>query len=203
MSAAFSKAATFLPGMEQLSAAADKGDTVARIQGTVISAVVGGTASVLGGGKFANGAQTGAFSYLFNQLSKGAINYRYRMARGHHYALPKELAHHWKDFLCEEAIDYFASRTIGENLSHKDPSNPHKWNEAHQKYNPAVDRELRSFMLSKGINQDAKMTVRQAVEFETRILRSSIPEIRDFNRSIIDYSMRQPPRGRVRGGREN
>lgn len=31
--------------------------------------MVGGTASVLGGGKFANGAQTGAFSYLFNQVA--------------------------------------------------------------------------------------------------------------------------------------
>jgi len=30
--------------------------------------VVGGTASVLGGGKFANGATTAAFGYLFNQM---------------------------------------------------------------------------------------------------------------------------------------
>ena len=33
---------------------------------TVIMAVVGGTASVLGGGKFANGAMSGAFVHLFN-----------------------------------------------------------------------------------------------------------------------------------------
>ncbi|MRR08306.1 MAG: hypothetical protein EG828_15560 [Deltaproteobacteria bacterium] len=32
----------------------------------MITSVVGGTASVLGGGKFANGAVTGAFGYLFN-----------------------------------------------------------------------------------------------------------------------------------------
>lgn len=32
----------------------------------IASAVVGGTASVLGGGKFENGAATGAFGYLFN-----------------------------------------------------------------------------------------------------------------------------------------
>jgi hypothetical protein len=30
-------------------------------------AVVGGTISVIGGGKFANGAQTGAVRYLFNE----------------------------------------------------------------------------------------------------------------------------------------
>lgn len=34
---------------------------------TTVSAVVGGTASVLGGGKFANGARTAAFAHLFNQ----------------------------------------------------------------------------------------------------------------------------------------
>jgi hypothetical protein len=39
------------------------------IAGTLISAVIGGTASVLGGGKFANGAQTAAFGYLFNSLA--------------------------------------------------------------------------------------------------------------------------------------
>lgn len=36
------------------------------VGGTVVSAVVVGTASVLGGGRFANGATTGAFGYLFN-----------------------------------------------------------------------------------------------------------------------------------------
>jgi hypothetical protein len=36
------------------------------VGGAVASAVVGGTASVAGGGKFANGALTAAFGYLFN-----------------------------------------------------------------------------------------------------------------------------------------
>ena len=34
---------------------------------TAREAVIGGTISVVGGGKFANGAQTGAFRYLFNE----------------------------------------------------------------------------------------------------------------------------------------
>ncbi len=38
-------------------------------QNAVVSAVVGGTASVLGGGKFKNGALTGAFSRLFNDVA--------------------------------------------------------------------------------------------------------------------------------------
>lgn len=39
-------------------------------RGITAAAVVGGTASALGGGKFANGAVSGAFSYMFNQLSQ-------------------------------------------------------------------------------------------------------------------------------------
>jgi RHS repeat-associated protein len=43
--------------------------------------VIGGTASALGGGKFENGAVTGAFGYLFNELShyKGTSDERLRM----------------------------------------------------------------------------------------------------------------------------
>jgi hypothetical protein len=37
------------------------------IGNTARDAVVGGTISVIGGGKFANGAQTGASRYLFNE----------------------------------------------------------------------------------------------------------------------------------------
>ncbi len=37
----------------------------------VTSAVSGGIGSVLGGGKFANGAETGAFGYLFNRCAAG------------------------------------------------------------------------------------------------------------------------------------
>jgi len=37
------------------------------IGNTAIEAVIGGAISVVGGGKFANGAQTGAFRYLFNE----------------------------------------------------------------------------------------------------------------------------------------
>ena len=39
--------------------------------GAAASAIIGGTASTLSGGKFANGALSGAFGYLFNQLGNG------------------------------------------------------------------------------------------------------------------------------------
>ncbi|WP_276576603.1 RHS repeat-associated core domain-containing protein, partial [Bradyrhizobium sp. 21] len=50
---------------------ADLGD---RMGGTIVSAVAGGLASVAGGGKFANGAITGAFGYLFNEASHSYAN---------------------------------------------------------------------------------------------------------------------------------
>jgi len=46
------------------------------VAGTVASAVVGGTVSELSGGKFGNGAQTGAFQYLFNQVVHGGSSPR-------------------------------------------------------------------------------------------------------------------------------
>ncbi len=42
------------------------------ILGAMGAAVVGGTASAIGGGKFSNGAQTGAFSYIFNHCGHNA-----------------------------------------------------------------------------------------------------------------------------------
>ncbi len=41
-----------------------------RAENAVAAAIVGGTTSVIGGGKFENGAMTGAFSRLFNDCSK-------------------------------------------------------------------------------------------------------------------------------------
>jgi RHS repeat-associated protein len=40
-----------------------------RVAGTVASAALGGATSVVGGGKFQNGAITGAFGYLYNQAA--------------------------------------------------------------------------------------------------------------------------------------
>lgn len=63
LSAGFSKA---MSGTDFMQSTIADGD---RLTGSVVNAVVGGTASVLGGGKFENGAVTGAFSYLFNDAA--------------------------------------------------------------------------------------------------------------------------------------
>jgi hypothetical protein len=53
-----------------LAGGTDVGSTPELIQNTVISAVIGGTASVISGGKFSNGARTAAMQYLFNQANE-------------------------------------------------------------------------------------------------------------------------------------
>jgi Bacterial CdiA-CT RNAse A domain len=53
-----------------------------RVLGTLQAAFIGGTLSVIGGGKFANGAQTGAFQYLFNQASRRGLLGRGLLGRG-------------------------------------------------------------------------------------------------------------------------
>lgn len=69
LSAGITKGAggAFLPGGSNLTAGQVAG-------GTVVSALIGGTVSELTGGKFANGARTGAMQYLLNQASK--VDYR-------------------------------------------------------------------------------------------------------------------------------
>lgn len=57
----------FLPGGGSLKASQV-------LKGTVISAVIGGTASSISGGKFANGARMGAMQYLLNQVKSWSVN---------------------------------------------------------------------------------------------------------------------------------
>ena len=59
-----------------IGAASSGGGAGGVVVGTVANAVVGGTVSELSGGKFGNGAQTGAFQYLFNQVVHGGNNPR-------------------------------------------------------------------------------------------------------------------------------
>lgn len=64
-------AAGFTQGASQLGVFNNLGDPNTwggRTANAIGAAIVGGTASVIGGGKFSNGAMTGAFSRLFNDL---------------------------------------------------------------------------------------------------------------------------------------
>ena len=65
-------ASAFTQTASQMGAFNNLGDpkTISgRAQNAIAAAVLGGTASVIGGGKFSNGALTGAFSRLFNDIA--------------------------------------------------------------------------------------------------------------------------------------
>jgi RHS repeat-associated protein len=66
LSAGLSSAAAPLIGDAFRNARTDMGEMLG---GTAASALLGGLGSVAGGGKFGNGAVTGAFGYLFNKLA--------------------------------------------------------------------------------------------------------------------------------------
>jgi hypothetical protein len=61
------------------------------IGGTVASAVVGGVASVAAGGKFANGAITAAFGYLFNQAMKHTYDAQVTTDALHYHHRPSDV----------------------------------------------------------------------------------------------------------------
>ncbi|RZM71093.1 type IV secretion protein Rhs, partial [Pseudoalteromonas rubra] len=65
LSAGITKGAggAFLPGGAGLSA-------IQIAKGTVVSSIIGGTVSAITGGKFANGARTGAMQFLLNQAGE-------------------------------------------------------------------------------------------------------------------------------------
>jgi hypothetical protein len=62
------------------------------VAGLVVNTVLGGTDAVAGGGKFANGAITGAFGYLFDAMGRSAMHSLFNLVgsefsnelRGHH-----------------------------------------------------------------------------------------------------------------------
>ncbi|EGG95528.1 Rhs family protein [gamma proteobacterium IMCC1989] len=71
ISSAFTKSVSrFVQGGAQFVSGGSK--IAADMLGAAGAALVGGTASVLGGGKFANGAQTAAIQYLFNQVASSS-----------------------------------------------------------------------------------------------------------------------------------
>jgi RHS repeat-associated protein len=66
LSALAGAASGYIPGMDSVAGAAVNGDPVGIFTRSMIAGVIGGTASAIGGGKFANGAYTAAFQHLLN-----------------------------------------------------------------------------------------------------------------------------------------
>lgn len=80
-------AAGFAKGVTQQLA-----DHIHGVRGAIIVSVVGGTASVIGGGKFSNGAVQAGFGYLLNQLSRTR-----EPMRGINFGADREAAIRYRD----------------------------------------------------------------------------------------------------------
>jgi len=102
----------FLPGGKNLTAG-----QVAK--GTIASALIGGTVTAISGGKFANGATTGAFQALFNAYSE------------------------WMKSR-QSAVNYLKNKTLSE---YRFYNNPRNQNYPHVENN--VDRNVGGYMVKK------------------------------------------------------
>jgi hypothetical protein len=99
--------------------------------------IAGGTTSAITGGKFATGAQTAAFGYLFNHwLSKSDIALLFKKPGHHPFA--KQWADQFRDYISADAVEYLGKQTMGEHIIWEDgPPNPNRWSNetGHPEYN--------------------------------------------------------------------
>lgn len=165
------------------------------IERAMVHAVVGGTASALGGGKFANGAMTAAFSYLFNHLlSKGGVRDLFGMSKGHH-SFAKQWAWEYRELISEDALAVLGGSTIGPNViwegdhPNRYPGDPQS---GHRAYNEVGGRKIvDDFFAEKGITPTNQLNVKQSYELLDRLNRH------DFNVKMQEYVDHQQSRGRV------
>jgi RHS repeat-associated protein len=167
--------------------------------GITYTAVSGGIGSVLAGGKFANGAETAAYGYLFNHMSARGLRdfFRSVSAAGHHfvpYVVSAEAG------VSMDAAREFSKAGTGIIPDYGNSDNPHRGHtKAHAEYDKAVRSELDSYLKSQDTTA-SKMTTDQAKEFVQRIRTSQVPEIKNFNMAIRAHILNNalklaPPRG--------
>ena len=152
--------------------------------GLVATTVIGGTASAIGGGNFANGAVTAAFGYLFNAAASGIFR---------HHWVPREVREDlWsKGLLTEAAYDYLKGSTSG-------PLSDHKWsNESgHPQYNQAA-KEIKDDLVRdprQGISRSNPMNVDKVKELETRIKESPDQRIQKLLQDLRNSAIRDASR---------
>jgi hypothetical protein len=157
----------------------------------VTAAVVGGTTSVIGGGKFSNGAITGAFGYLFNHLlSKDSVRALFGSAKGHH-PFAKQWANEYRELISEDALGVLGTNTIGHDVVWEG-NHPNKWGSEHKSYNDVSGRRiLENFFDEMGITPTNQLGTKQSYELLDRLNRH------DFNVKMQDYVDVQRSSGRI------
>jgi hypothetical protein len=156
---------------------------------TLKYAVIGGTVESIGGGKFANGAMTGAFQYLFNEVysrEQLRATYDFFSRGGHHVVAANSLAGFDID---REVANLSARMTTGTIPTGE--NNPHgSWNAQHRAYDAAVRSELKDFIEGKQkIHSGYRLSVEDFQKFvNEKVLSSNArPEIRGYLLKIAEY----------------
>lgn len=146
-------------------------ESVSEVARGVATTIAGGTAAVIGGGKFANGAFQAGFGYVFNHLATAA-EHRAMYAKG-----TEGRGHHWVGGGSLDTLDVSAEAraVFGQSVSgEKLPSSVHLRD--HPAYTVAVRDELVSYGRTHDIDL-ARMTTDQAKSFVEHVKASSHPDI--------------------------
>jgi hypothetical protein len=149
---------------------------------TLKYAVIGGTVEVIGGGKFANGATTGAFQYLFNAaVTKSGYLYR---VKGVHHMMSSSVA---RDMgFSEAAIKEFDISGLNPRLygqGHAEVDGIKHWGGKEDSYNAKLREFIDKVIKDKGI--DPKTATTEQAKIIMQEIRYNAPtEIMQFNRTL-------------------
>lgn len=161
----------------------------------IATALAGGTASVIGGGKFANGAFQAGFGYIYNHLlSKIEVRGLYGKARGHH-PFAKQWANDYADSIDIDALNVLSARTLGSEIKWEG-NHPNKFpgeGGAHYEYNNGSGRRVvERFLKENNISRENQLNVKQAYRLLENLERQK------FNVDIQKYVDIQRQNGRFR-----
>ncbi|KQU65063.1 MULTISPECIES: RHS repeat-associated core domain-containing protein [unclassified Rhizobacter] len=165
------------------------------VLGAMRAAIVGGTLSVIGGGKFASGAQTGAFQYLFNAaITRKALAELYDLRKsdfsnelkGHH-RFSENIAADYQGVMSSEALNAASIDRIGQGyVSRGIAGDPHGgYPTAARQADAALRTELDKFIVNNHIDANNPMTQKQYFEFMNQAGRVAV--IQNFWKSITDF----------------
>jgi RHS repeat-associated protein len=170
MAGAFGKAAGALP-FEQGSFASFVG-----------TAIVGGTASVIGGGRFSNGAATAAMNFVLNQLQREIHHW-------HDQAITRKLDQ--AGLLTKEAKQYLLHNHQATTVIYQDPKDPntrfHRYDAMHRAASAEVRQISAQFVVDNKITAKNPMTSSQASRLVMQIRASNTPALAAYRSAMADY----------------
>jgi hypothetical protein len=146
--------------------------------------IVGGIASKLGGGSFANGALTAAMEYLYNNLGGDQIENLFRSNGGHHHGVTLQSVKGLGAHIEDDAVRWASKQTIGEQelkIRKIDGKMPHTFNDLHRKSNAAVDALVKS-EIEPHKKAGTKMNLEQMQKLHERA--TKLPEVQANNLSL-------------------